>query len=1167
MGDQKAAVQAEPKPVVEIFAPKPAVALVKDFAPATLPGPISMPCADCPDNGRAASSNIRRLQRSIGNQAVLRALAEGKAETVDPAHVERALGDRSNGQALEPAVRQQMEVGLGQPLDKVRVHRDEGAAQLSSDLQARAFTRGQDIYFARGTWQPETREGKQLLAHELVHTLQPATTTELRGASPTQALSQPSEPAEVEAETIAARVVGGLSSRQPARTAPKLGRQTDGGVPPAPITTAPPPAATTALPPAPPATAPARPLAAPPGTTPARPLTPPANAPARAAPTPPVSTPARSTAAPTTTSTTTPSLPAGSPSPQAAGSPVNPAPNLATVSPDAARRLAYAATVLARTPRQSPEEQRRLDQIIRDTPVYSMIQERNAKREQIESDRQWVIDYQNRNAAIARGETLSGGTGASQQEIDRLNDEIATLTPQVDQLNATIQANLAQLNIDSEQELIRVIEEEFPQKWITRAKQIASAMLDENKANVEREKARYAANVCSPDINGLREADQALKQLSDRVTEQENQVQIVEGAAQAEATSGGIPDPSQVSSSHYDIVRLPQMRDELEQRRSVLRAARQNYGAQYKILLLDNYSPGTFVQQSDEALVNLTGTWLQDILDNIETTRENINQERIKVWNLRDVPELTYQNLGIEASSVLGAAVNRYIRGQVSDEQALHLALTVLQIGAVIVATVVAGPLGGALVGGALTLNQLMMDVDRYLVESAASRVALDPTIADISVNEPELLPIVMDILSLGLDVGMVVAALRPAARLLVATGEATEYAAQARRVAPEAADELIARANRRAASGVLRTEQTAEAAEAAQRAEREVVAGTANRTGEQLTARELQSELDVVGRSERRAIAEGEYIAEVDLGNGHRWKLSRDGRWCRFSNGVFCVTHLAFGGEGAALDQTLRLGPRAPRPTPDELSGALERLRAGRPTPADQEILLRQTIADTRAYLQADVGRPLSWDAVAQRCGPGRDVSAASFGSLAADSPRPLSIYRFQSQEVFGVNKHGFNVVTFADGKQYLVDPTFGQFLRPTGAVTRDVAATAERLTSDPQGLALARSLTENGFVPLTPENARLYARGLGVAESDADRLAGRLFRGENTTFRDAVGQGRQSVYRLPASGPDILDRSETLGFLRNQIRQLEQAGDPNGLLPQLRDLERNLQRTPPRP
>ncbi len=52
----------------------------------------------------------------------------------------------------------------------VRLHPD--AAEVTAPLQAKAVTRGQDIYFHPGQFQPGTPQGEALIAHELAHTLQ-----------------------------------------------------------------------------------------------------------------------------------------------------------------------------------------------------------------------------------------------------------------------------------------------------------------------------------------------------------------------------------------------------------------------------------------------------------------------------------------------------------------------------------------------------------------------------------------------------------------------------------------------------------------------------------------------------------------------------------------------------------------------------------------------------------------------------------------------------------------------------------------------------------------------------------------------------------------------------------------------------------------------------------
>jgi hypothetical protein len=65
-----------------------------------------------------------------------------------------------------------MEPRFGADFGGVRVHTDGSAVQMSRDLQAQAFTTGQDIYFGAGKYAPESEDGKRLLAHELTHVVQ-----------------------------------------------------------------------------------------------------------------------------------------------------------------------------------------------------------------------------------------------------------------------------------------------------------------------------------------------------------------------------------------------------------------------------------------------------------------------------------------------------------------------------------------------------------------------------------------------------------------------------------------------------------------------------------------------------------------------------------------------------------------------------------------------------------------------------------------------------------------------------------------------------------------------------------------------------------------------------------------------------------------------------------
>ena len=65
-----------------------------------------------------------------------------------------------------------MEPRFGHDFSRVRVHSDSTAGRSARDLDAHAFTVGNEIVFGPGRFAPETREGKSLLAHELTHVIQ-----------------------------------------------------------------------------------------------------------------------------------------------------------------------------------------------------------------------------------------------------------------------------------------------------------------------------------------------------------------------------------------------------------------------------------------------------------------------------------------------------------------------------------------------------------------------------------------------------------------------------------------------------------------------------------------------------------------------------------------------------------------------------------------------------------------------------------------------------------------------------------------------------------------------------------------------------------------------------------------------------------------------------------
>ena len=129
----------------------------------------------------------------------------------------------SGGERLEDANRAHMEFALGADLSGVRIHKDPDAAYAANDINARAFTVGQDVYFGSGQYDPATKQGNHLLAHELSHTLQQAS-----GNATPQAdtpISSPGDPLEREADAVAASI-SSLTETTPAPLQPLRPRLT-----------------------------------------------------------------------------------------------------------------------------------------------------------------------------------------------------------------------------------------------------------------------------------------------------------------------------------------------------------------------------------------------------------------------------------------------------------------------------------------------------------------------------------------------------------------------------------------------------------------------------------------------------------------------------------------------------------------------------------------------------------------------------------------------------------------------------------------------------------------------------------------------------------------------------------------------------------------------------
>lgn len=91
---------------------------------------------------------------------------------VTPPFESSLQSSKGKGSALPDSARSSLEHRFGADFSGVRVHTDSNAVQMNRDINAQAFTHGNDIYFNAGKYNPHTSSGGHLLAHELTHTIQ-----------------------------------------------------------------------------------------------------------------------------------------------------------------------------------------------------------------------------------------------------------------------------------------------------------------------------------------------------------------------------------------------------------------------------------------------------------------------------------------------------------------------------------------------------------------------------------------------------------------------------------------------------------------------------------------------------------------------------------------------------------------------------------------------------------------------------------------------------------------------------------------------------------------------------------------------------------------------------------------------------------------------------------
>ena len=115
---------------------------------------------------------LQKQEEEEAVQAKIQKKESSPSNTVALTTSNRINSRKGMGNSMGEPTRVFMETQFNRDFSAVRIHNDKEANGISQSLNAQAFALDKDIYFNAGKYNPETKQGKHLLAHELTHVVQ-----------------------------------------------------------------------------------------------------------------------------------------------------------------------------------------------------------------------------------------------------------------------------------------------------------------------------------------------------------------------------------------------------------------------------------------------------------------------------------------------------------------------------------------------------------------------------------------------------------------------------------------------------------------------------------------------------------------------------------------------------------------------------------------------------------------------------------------------------------------------------------------------------------------------------------------------------------------------------------------------------------------------------------
>lgn len=139
---------------------------------------------------KEARTRLKEEQETLRTKGV-----SGDVPSATPDLESSIIALKGGGQPFTASVSAFFEPRLGYDFSQVRIHTSGRAAEAAQMINARAFTISRDIFFGQGEYQPDSNQGRRLIAHELTHVMQqgaarPLVPQSMRSTSTTPILSR-----------------------------------------------------------------------------------------------------------------------------------------------------------------------------------------------------------------------------------------------------------------------------------------------------------------------------------------------------------------------------------------------------------------------------------------------------------------------------------------------------------------------------------------------------------------------------------------------------------------------------------------------------------------------------------------------------------------------------------------------------------------------------------------------------------------------------------------------------------------------------------------------------------------------------------------------------------------------------------------------------------------